>query len=236
MRTFSVMLTDFERTLVRLFEDPAVEQEFFDEVWVECSARGIPRWMRHAAGKSPYSLWKRAHRWMTLTSNDPLRVERMYHAVARIAVKHEMVAAESVRLFDDVPPVLKRFQDAEIPVIIVSNNSTEAVERVLKENSTEGLVDHVVGRHFKFDLYRNLKPKPNLLVEALRRSGHKPGEALLVGDSVDDMRAGRRAMIGCRVGLLEHSTTSKWRLRRAGAHRVLGRFGDLLQLVPDDGR
>jgi phosphoglycolate phosphatase-like HAD superfamily hydrolase len=57
-------------------------------------------------------------------------------------------------------------------------------------------------------------------------------KALLVGDSVDDMRAGQAARIGFRVGLLEHSTFSKWRLRRAGAHRVLNRFGDLQELLP----
>ena len=232
MGTFDVVLTDFERTLVRLFEDPADEREFFEEVWAECKARGIPAWTRPAAGKSPYTLWKRAHRWMTMTGTDRLRVERMYHAVARIAVKHEMTAAESVHLFDDVLPVLERFQQAEIQVVIVSNNSTEAVERVLKESNAEGLVDHVVGHHFKFDLYRNLKPKPNLLLEALKRSGHAAGRALLVGDSVDDMKAGRKANIGYRVGVLEHSTASSRRLHRAGAHRVVGRFGNLLRLVP----
>jgi HAD superfamily hydrolase (TIGR01549 family) len=230
--TFDVVLTDFERTLVRLFDNRADEQEFFDEVWAECRGRGIPAPVRDAAGESPYSLWTKAHRWMVRYNDDALCIERMYHAVARIAVKHELKAAESVRLFEDVPPVLERLQAAEIPVVIVSNNATEAVARVLTESNASDLVKHVVGRHFRFELVGNLKPKPNLLFEALKRSGGTAATALLVGDSVDDMKAGRRAKIGYRVGLLEHSTASRWQLRRAGASVVLRRFGDLGPLLP----
>lgn len=233
--TFDVVLTDFERTLVRLFndpDDPDVEQRFFEEVRKLCVERGIPKRVLKAAGESPYSLWVKAHRWMIRWRKDPLHIERMYHAGTRIAIKYEMKAAESVRLFDDVQPVLERLKAARIPVVIVSNNCTEAVERILKENRVEGLVDHVIGREFHRRMVGKLKPKPNLLLEALKRSRCDAGTALLVGDSVDDMKAGRAAKIGFRVGLLQHSTATKWQLRRAGARLVLNRFGDLLPLVP----
>lgn len=234
MGPFKVVLTDFERTLVRLFEDRTVEKEFFDEVWDLCSSDQrfrVPTSVLKDGGESPYSLWTRAHRWMARREKDPLHVQRMYHAVARIAVKYEMEAAETVRLFDDVQPVLEQLKTARIPLVIVSNNATEAVERIVKESNAEHLVDQVVGREIRFELIGNLKPKPNLLIEGLRRARQDAGTALLVGDSVDDMKAGRRAKIGYRVGLLQHSTASKWQLRRAGAKLVLTRFGDLLQLV-----
>lgn len=230
----NVVLTDFERTLIRLFEDPAHEARFFKEVKELCEKRGVPKRVQKAAGGSPYSLWTRAHRWMTKGGRDPLHAERMYHAATRIAIKYEMEAAESVRLFDDVPPVLERLKIARIPVVIVSNNGTDAVERILKENNVEGLVDHVIGREFHHRMIGTLKPKPNLVVEALKRSNSDPGAALLVGDSVDDMKAGKAAGIRLRVGVLEHSTATRWQLRRAGARVVLQRFGDLLPLVPGD--
>jgi phosphoglycolate phosphatase-like HAD superfamily hydrolase len=115
-------------------------------------------------------------------------------------------------------------------VVIVSNNATAAVERVIKENGVERFDQHVIGREFRYEMVGNLKPKPNLLVKALRRSGHEPDAALLVGDSVDDMRAARAAGIRLMVGVLDHSTASRWQLRRAGATHLMRMFGDLPDL------
>lgn len=207
--------------------------------WRECVNRGAPARVLKAGGESPYLLWAKAHRWMTKPSwratrrKDLLRAHRMYHAVGRVAIKYEMEVAASVRLFDDVQPVLKHLRAVGIPVLIVSNNATDAIERVLKENNAEGLVDHVVGRDWRYDLIGNLKPKPLLVYKALNIAGCHAGRALLVGDSIDDMKAGRKAKIRFMVGLLEHSTAMEWQLRRAGAKLVLNRFGDLERLLPD---
>lgn len=230
MGPFKVVLTDFERTLVRLFED-VVEQQFLKEVWDECHHRGVPTRVLKAGGKSPYSLWKKAHRWTT-RKKDRLHAQMMYHAVARIAIKYELSAAESIRFFDDVPPVLEQLKTAGIPVMIVSNNAAKAVERVLEKNDAKRLVDHVIGRDWRYELIGNLKPRPLLLEKALELPGLGADTALLVGDSVDDMKAGKKAKIGFRVGLLQHSTNSRWQLRRAGADVILSRFGDLEGLIP----
>jgi HAD superfamily hydrolase (TIGR01549 family) len=229
-----VVLADFERTLVRLFEDSGTEQKFFQEVWDLCAQRGVPERVLRTAGESPYSLWRKAHQWMRAPwrqalrlkrPSNPLHVERMYHAVDRIAIKHEMAVADQIRLFDDVQPVLKELKNAGIPVVIVSNNAKKAVERVLQENNAEDLIDHIVGREFKHWMLGNLKPRPNLVLAALR--GSDASRALLVGDSVDNMKAARAAKIRYSVGVLEHSTFSAKQLRRAGAEFVLRTFGDL---------
>jgi HAD superfamily hydrolase (TIGR01549 family) len=225
--TVKVVLADFERTLVRMFEDGSIEQRFSNEVWELCRRFGVPARVLRAAGASPYSRWMRAHRWMKRKHKNVLHTENMYHAVTRIAIKYEMEAAEHIRLFDDVLPILERLKITGIPVAIVSNNATAAVERVLEKHDAKRLVDHIIGREFHHDMIGILKPEPNLLVEALKRSNHDAGKALLVGDSIDDMRAGRAARIRFRVGVLQHSTASRWQLRRAGANRILNRFGDL---------
>ena len=234
---FSLVLTDFERTLVRLFEKRSDEQRFFAEVKNECIKRGIPVRVLKAAGESPYLLWTRAYRWMARYGNS-LDAEKMYHAFTRSAIKYEMEAAQSVRLFAEVVPVLEKLKTAGIPVGIVSNNGTDAVKQILtrnqvfREGDQNSLVDFVIGRKFQHEMVGKLKPKPNLLVEALERSNCDPSTALLVGDSVDDMKAGKAAGVRLRVGVLEHSTATKRQLRRAGARLVLQRFGDLLPLVP----
>ena len=226
MGNVRVVLTDFERTLLRLFEDCSIVREFSSEVWCLCTRRGVPRRALKAAADSPYLLWTRAHRWMT-RHGEPLQAERMYHAVSRIALKYEMDAASSARFFDDVRPTLERLRFVEIPVFIVSNNARAAVQRAIENNDMEHFIAFVVGREFRHDMVGNLKPKPNLVLEALHRSGHDSGTALLVGDSVDDMRAGRAAKLRFRVGLLQHSTASERQSRKAGARAILNRFGDL---------
>jgi phosphoglycolate phosphatase-like HAD superfamily hydrolase len=223
--TVKVVLTDFERTLVRLFEDSSIEQHFLEKVAKHCARFGVPpRVLRRGRG-SPYSLWMEAYRWMK--HRGLLHADSMYQIVSKTALEYELDAAESIRLFDDVPPVLEQLKVAGIPVVIVSNNATAAVERVLENNDAKRLVDHVIGREFTCEMIGILKPKPNLVVNALKYSRHEAGTALLVGDSVDDMRAGKAANIGFSVGLLQHSTASKRQLRRAGARLVLNRFGDL---------
>jgi len=213
-----------------MFEDDGIEQRFAEEVLKNCAGRGVPEGVLKAAGGSPYSRWTRAHRWMLKHEQDRLATNRLYHAITRIAIVYEMEAAKSVKLFDGVYPVLEQLQFAGIPVVIVSNNATAAVELVLEKNDAKRLVDHVVGREFNDKMIGILKPKPNLVVTALKRAGHDAGTALLVGDSVDDMRAGRKAKIRRRVALLEHSTATKLQLRRAGAKRILRTFGELPDL------
>jgi hypothetical protein len=75
-----------------------------------------------------------------------------------------------------------------------------------RENNADRLVTDIVGREFKHEFVGNLKPKPLLLLKALELSGCGADTALLVVDSVDDKKAGRRAKIRRRVGLLQHST------------------------------
>src|SRR4029450_2652184 len=164
-------------------------QQFFDEVRRLCEQRGVPARVLKAGEDSPYSLWRKGHRWMQRRKLDPLRVERCYHAVGNIAIKYELDAAQSVRLFEDVRPALERLKAAEISVIIVSNNATEAVMRILENNDVEGLVDHVVGRNHQHELVGNLKPKPHLVRMGLARSGYGAHRALLVADSGDDRTA-----------------------------------------------
>ena len=254
MGAVKVVLTDFERTLVRLFEDSSVEKEFFQEVCNLCNRWDIPETVMQAGGKSPYSLWIETHRWVAKhrliekarrqddssqrsyewkksprwkNHDNPLHAEKFYYALTRVAIKYEEKAADSAELFEDVQPVLEKLKAEEIPVVVVSNNGTAAVNRILERNGVRSLVDHVLGREFNKEMIGKLKPKPDLLLDALRRSGQDASTALLVGDSLGDMKAGRAASISYRVGVLEHSTASEQQLRDAGANLILNRFGDL---------
>jgi HAD superfamily hydrolase (TIGR01509 family) len=83
------------------------------------------------------------------------------------------------------------------------------------------------------DLVPHAKPDPDLFLEAARRLGADPLSAFVVGDSVWDMLAARRAhAIG--VGLLSGGYGQD-ELERAGAYRVYEDPRDLLRHLDELG-
>jgi HAD superfamily hydrolase (TIGR01509 family) len=77
------------------------------------------------------------------------------------------------------------------PVAIVSNNSAEAIHAYLKLHDLLAFVVHVQGRDRQDP--NLMKPNPHSLREALSVMDAKPGEAVLIGDSLTDIQAARAA-------------------------------------------
>ena len=83
------------------------------------------------------------------------------------------------------------------------------------------------------DLVSHAKPDPDLFLEAVRRLEVDVSDAVVVGDSVWDLLAARRArMLG--VGLLSGGY-GKEELERAGAYRVYEDPADLLRHLDELG-
>jgi HAD superfamily hydrolase (TIGR01509 family) len=83
------------------------------------------------------------------------------------------------------------------------------------------------------DQVAHAKPDPDLFLEAARRLGVDPVDAVVVGDSVWDLLAARRArMLG--IGLLSGGYGTD-ELERAGAYRVYEDPADLLQHLDEVG-
>jgi phosphoglycolate phosphatase len=221
------LLTDFDRTLVWLFEDQLQQREASEDLLAICAARGVPASIRDAAG-DPYDLWTEAYRWM-LVSSEPAEAEALNHTIAWRLAAHELRAAGSAKLMDGVEATLERLHTLGIPVAVVSNNATEAVWRGLKTSNIEGLVTGVLGREPGCNLHE-LKPSPVMLHDALAMLDCAPERTLFAGDSVTDMAAGRAAGIPT-VGVLRHSRARRPDLAAAGAKWVLAEFGDLRSLL-----
>lgn len=83
------------------------------------------------------------------------------------------------------------------------------------------------------DLVPHAKPDPDLFLEAVRRLGVDVNDSLVVGDSIWDLLAAKRArMLG--VGLLSGGY-GKDELERAGAYRVYEDPADLLRHLDEVG-
>jgi len=85
-----------------------------------------------------------------------------------------------------------------LPLGVITNKATAFVGPLLERTGLTPFLDVVVGG----DLLPRPKPDPMPVVWACGRLGVSPADALLVGDSVHDLKAGSAA--GCRVFLVPY--------------------------------
>ena len=104
--------------------------------------------------------------------------------------RREMARLGRIKSFPDVA-ALGELRRLGLKLAAVSNASQECTEFVLDCFELRGYFDVVYGKD-----YSNLdgvKPNPYLVRKALKALGLKPEEGLMVGDSLHDVLAGKRA-------------------------------------------
>ncbi len=104
--------------------------------------------------------------------------------------RREMAGLGKIKAFPDVG-ALQELRELGLKLGAVSNASQECTEFVLDLFDIRGYFDAVYGKD-----YSNLdgvKPNPYLVEKALKVLGLKPEEGLMVGDSLHDVLAGKRA-------------------------------------------
>jgi HAD superfamily hydrolase (TIGR01662 family) len=136
-------------------------------------------------------------------TDDPLEVLRSVYALDQGAghiVEDALVQAEVDAVRVSIPDAggvaaLRSFAGNGRRVAIVSNNSQAAIEEFLCMHQLRRAVSIVVGRaHRRPDL---MKPDPWSVRRAVARLGVTPADAVLIGDSMTDIEAARRAGTHC---------------------------------------
>ena len=153
------------------------------------------------------------------------RIERLQqlHADAYARV------AASVRPLPGARALLDALSSNAIPWAIATSGRMASAAPVLKAIGVDPAATVVVTR----DQVRHAKPDPDLFLEAADRLGVSPESAFVVGDSVWDMLAARRAR-SLGVGLLTGGYGIE-ELERAGAYRVYEDPADLLHHLDEVG-
>jgi HAD superfamily hydrolase (TIGR01509 family) len=135
---------------------------------------------------------------------------------------------EQVRPLPGARELLRRLTELDCPWAIATSGRMESAGPTLTLLEVPKDVP-VVTR----DQVEHAKPNPDLFVEAARRLGVDAMDAVVVGDSVWDLLAARRArMLG--VGLLSGGYGND-ELERAGAYRVYEDPADLLRHLDEVG-
>ncbi|HEX5078359.1 MAG TPA: HAD family hydrolase [Geminicoccaceae bacterium] len=135
---------------------------------------------------------------------------------------------EQVRLLPGARELLRQLTELDCPWAIATSGRMESAAPTIAMLEVPKDVP-IVTR----DQVAHAKPNPDLFIEAARRLGVDTTEAVVVGDSVWDLLAARRArMLG--IGLLSGGYGPD-ELERAGAYRVYEDPADLLRHLDEVG-
>ena len=120
----------------------------------------------------------------------------IYHGapVKEIAAYYDKrfkIRISKVRLFKDTIPALKFLREKKIKLALLTNSTRYITNSILTHFNIKKYFDAVVTG----EDVRHGKPSPDLVIEACRRIKVRPKDAMLVGDTMNDMLAGKRA--GC---------------------------------------
>lgn len=133
----------------------------------------------------------------------------------------ELRAAPATTLMPAVPEVLAWAQRRLLPLAIVSSNGPRVVAAVLERLGLGSSFTTIVARAPGL----RLKPHPDQLARCLEVAECRPSRALVVGDSVADMRAARALRVPA-IGVLTGISTRS-ALRRAGARAIIEGLAEL---------
>jgi phosphoglycolate phosphatase len=135
----------------------------------------------------------------------------------------EMKAAEEGRLIPGTEATLKRLRKRGIKIGIITRNCEDAVRKVFPD--INDFCDVFVSRNS----VKKVKPHPDHLTYVMKRLKISGEEAVMVGDHMIDVQAGRR--VGMKtVGVLT-GRTKKEEFEIAGADYILEEAAEICRLL-----
>ena len=151
--------------------------------------------------------------------------ERFYQGAHRILREVEFEAAAGGRLIPGSKETLSFLREKGMKVGIVTRNCEEAVRRVFRD--IDAYCDAFVSRNS----VKRVKPHPDHLISVMKALHVSDGEAMMIGDHVLDIQAGKGVgmkTVGVLTGYIKREE-----FERAGADYILGDVSEIRQLLED---
>jgi HAD superfamily hydrolase (TIGR01509 family) len=213
-------LFDLDGTLVdSVYQHVLAWREALEQAGIELSVWRIHRRIGMSGGLFVNALLRETGR--RLTADESTRLQR-HHAEAY------MRQINQVRPLPGARELLTYLSRLGVPWAIATSGRLETARPVLEMLRVSSEVP-VITR----DAVEHAKPDPDLFLAAASRLGVDIGGAVVVGDSVWDLLAARRAR-ALGVGLLAGGYGQE-ELERAGAYRVYQDPADLLRHLDEVG-
>jgi HAD superfamily hydrolase (TIGR01509 family) len=221
MKEGPAFLFDLDGTLVdSVYQHVLAWREALEKAGIELSVWRIHRRVGMSGGLFVNALLRETGR--RLGKQKAANIQR-WHAEAYVRM------ATQVRPLPGAQELLAYLSKAGIPWAIASSGKMESAGLGLKILGVDLRKAVVVTR----DQVRYAKPDPDLFLTAAQRLGANIGASIVVGDSVWDLLAARRAS-ALGVALLSGGY-GQGELERAGAYRVYEDPADLLRPLDEVG-
>lgn len=214
---FEAILFDFDGTLAVLNLDFAAMRQHLLALTM---AQGVSAEALHGLD----ILEMLDHATALLHQRYPEQAARFVDDARQLLQDMEVDAAHSSGLLPGVPELLTALQQERIGVGIVTRNCDAAVRVTFPH------IDVYCQAFVPRDRVTQVKPHPAHLQAALADLGTTPARAIMVGDGVMDIQAGK-ALGMFSVGVLSGSSTTT-KLLAHGADLVLASAADLVQYLP----
>jgi phosphoglycolate phosphatase len=187
--TIAAVLFDLDGTLVDSLED------LTDAVNHMLAGFGrqqlAPSEVRQLVGKGARNLVQRA-----LSTHSSAEIESGLAAFTAFNTQH---ITDKSRLYPGVRELLQQLAADNTRMAVISNKQEALSRLILKALGIDTYFDLIAGG----DTYREMKPSPLPLLNAIDEFSCSPAAAVMVGDSINDIQAGVRAgitTIGCSWG------------------------------------
>lgn len=175
-------------------------------------------------GKGPRRLVERVLAKKDLQLDDAAR-ERLVDPLLSAYLDHYAVVIGSYgRLFPQVAETLRALRARGLKIATVTNALQRPAEAILERYGIAPLIDFVLGG----DRVTKRKPNPEPLEAACQHLGISTREALMVGDSANDVSAARAA--GCGVVCVSYGYNEGQSVALLGCD-VIDSFGSLPGLI-----
>lgn len=120
-------------------------------------------------------------------------------ALARFLDYNRQHIAEKSRLYPDMPETLRVLAASHVKIAVITNKNEDLCRLLLHDLGIQELFECMCGG----DTYPERKPSPLPLVKTAEKLGVSPAECIMVGDSINDIEAGKKAgmaTIACSWG------------------------------------
>lgn len=217
----AAFLFDLDGTLVdSVYQHVLAWQEALDEVGIELSVWRIHRRIGMSGGLFTAALLRETG--AAITPELTLRLQTLHRAAYQ-------ARAGRIRPLPGARELLAHLTEAGVPWTVATSGRMATARPTLDTLGIDPERVPVVTR----DMVRYAKPDPDLFIAAAQRLGVDVADAVVVGDSVWDLLAARRAR-ALGIGLLSGGY-GRDELDRAGAYRVYDDPADLLEHLDEVG-
>ena len=224
--TIKAVIFDLDGTLVKFNLDYKMLRAETKQILIK---EGLPASI-FSLDESIFEMIKKAQVFMKNNGKEEKEMSKIKGAVLKLAERYEVEAARNTELLPGVSETLKVLKKMNLKLGLFTINCDTATNYTLQQLGLRQFFDAVVTRN----CVEMVKPAPDHLLSALETLDVSPEEAIVVGDSVSDVKSAQEVK-AVSIGVPADVSTPE-ELARAGATCLITSLTDLPTLIDELGK